>query len=62
MTLVEVLIGVALVAIILALVAPSLRDLLAAQPTGTRLSLRLSRGGQPLELGVDLGQRPARRC
>lgn len=40
----------------------SLRDLLAAQPSGTRLSLQLSRGGQPLEVGVHVGQRPARRC
>ncbi len=40
----------------------ALRDRLNAQPAGTRLNLQLSRGGQPLELGVDLGQRPSRSC
>jgi S1-C subfamily serine protease len=40
----------------------ALRERLSAQPAGTRLALQLSRGGQPLELGVELGQRPARSC
>jgi S1-C subfamily serine protease len=39
----------------------SLRALLAAQPAGSRIVLALSRGGQPLELAVDVGERAAPR-
>jgi serine protease DegQ len=39
----------------------SLRALLAAQPAGSRIVLALSRGGQPLELAVDVGEREAPR-
>jgi len=40
-----------------------LRDLLAAEQIGTRLRLRLLRGGQPLELGIDVTEhRPASHC
>jgi S1-C subfamily serine protease len=40
----------------------SLRQLLAAQPAGTRLRLQVSRAGQPLEVGVDVGERRRRAC
>lgn len=40
----------------------TLRDLLAAQPAGARVRLQMSRGGQPLELGIEIAERPRGRC
>jgi S1-C subfamily serine protease len=41
----------------------TLRDLLAADQIGSRLRLNLLRGGQPLELGIEVAEhRPAARC
>jgi S1-C subfamily serine protease len=40
----------------------SLRDLLAAEQVGARLRLRVSRGGQPLDLSVDVAARSPSRC
>jgi len=41
----------------------TLRDLLGADRLGTRLSLQLLRGGQPLEVGIEVAdRRPAARC
>ena len=34
----------------------------AREPVGSRVGLRLLRGGQPLEVAVDIGERPASRC
>jgi S1-C subfamily serine protease len=39
-----------------------LRDLLAAEQVGARLRLRVSRGGQPLDLSVDVAARSPSRC
>jgi len=40
----------------------TLRELLATQPAGARVRLQMTRGGQPLELGIEIAERPRGRC
>ena len=40
----------------------ALRDQLDAGPVGSRLALRVARGGQAVELSVEVAERPGRRC
>ena len=40
----------------------ALRDQLDAGPVGSRLALRVARGGQAVELLVEVAERPGRRC
>ena len=40
----------------------ALRDQLGAEQVGGRLRLRVARGGQAVELSLDVAERPSRGC